>query len=99
MDCTRPVNIPPLVAAIKQLQRDEPRLRVHRVYHGCVVEGFGRRSVLQVQVCNLSYAGCDSISTYAFSSGVLLSIAEAVELLLDLKGNPRDGVTVLSVSG
>lgn len=95
VDCARPVNIPPLVAATKQLQGDEPRLRVHRVYHGSVVEGFGRRSVLQVQGCNLGCIACNSVQTHSFSSGVLLSIPEVVELVLDPAGEPRDGVTVL----
>lgn len=95
VDCARPVNVPPLVARIRQLPADEPRLRVHRIYHGSVVEGFGRRSVLQVQGCNLACAGCNSVSTHAFNGGVLLSIGEAAELLLDPTGEPRDGVTVL----
>lgn len=95
VDCARPINIPPLVAPTEQLQAFEPSLRVHRVYHGSVVEGFGRRSVLQVQGCNLACAGCNSVSTHAFDGGVWLSIAEAMELLLDPVGSPRDGVTIL----
>lgn len=96
VDCARPVNIPPLKGATKQQRAGEPHfLRVHRVYHGSVVEGFGRRSVLQTQGCNLACASCNSRQTHSFSGGVLLSIAEAVELLLDPTGEPRDGVTVL----
>ncbi len=71
------------------------RVRVHRVYHGSVVDGPGRRSVLQMQGCPLRCPGCYVPETHEPGGGVELSAGEAVDLLLDPAGEPRDGATVL----
>ncbi len=71
------------------------RVRVHRVYHGSVVDGPSRRSVLQVQGCPIRCPGCYVPETHDPDGGVQLLVREALELLLDPAGEPRDGVTVL----
>lgn len=95
VNCARPVNVPPAISASKNVGKDEPQLRVFRVYHGSVVEGFGRRSVVQLQGCERRCVGCYVPETHDTHGGVLMGIIEVVELLLDAAGEPRDGVTIL----
>lgn len=95
VNCARPVNTPPTVTARSVPAQDEPTLRVHRIYHGSVVEGPGRRSVAQLQGCVKKCVGCFVEETHPLDGGVSMSVSEVVELLLDPGGNPRDGVTVL----
>ncbi len=84
------------IASVKQATASvDVRVRVYRVYHGSVVDGPGRRSVLQVQGCPLRCPGCYVAQTHDPAGGVELSVGEALELLLDPSGEPRDGVTIL----
>jgi len=95
VNCARPVNVPPARRVSVKVGCDEPSMRVHRIYHGSVVEGPGRRSVLQLMGCTLRCPGCHTPETHPVDGGVLISVAEVVDLLLDPEGHPRDGVTVL----
>lgn len=95
VNCARPINEPPLKFSQIQRPSKEPTLRVYRIYHHSVVEGPGRRSVIQLQGCNLRCQACYVPETHSLDGGVELTISEAVELLLDKRGEPRDGVTVL----
>jgi anaerobic ribonucleoside-triphosphate reductase activating protein len=95
VNCARPVNAPPVVRFRSVQAQDGPTLRVFRVYHNSVVEGPGRRSVVQLAGCNLLCPGCHTPETHPTDGGVLMTIGEIVELLLDPVGSPRDGVTVL----
>jgi anaerobic ribonucleoside-triphosphate reductase activating protein len=95
VNCARPVNVPPTRIVRARVGCDEPSLRVHRIYHGSVVEGPGRRSVLQLMGCTLRCPGCHTPETHPVDGGVLMSVGEVVDLLLDQEGAPRDGVTIL----
>jgi anaerobic ribonucleoside-triphosphate reductase activating protein len=95
VNCARPVNAPPALRSRSTQEKDGPTLRVFRVYHNSVVEGPGRRSVVQLAGCNLFCPGCHTPETHPTDGGVLMSIGEIVEMLLDPVGTPRDGVTVL----
>lgn len=95
VNCARPVNAPPTVETRPPAAPGEPILRVYRIYHGSVVEGPGRRSVVQLAGCNLRCQGCYVGEALEIGSGVRMSIGETVRLLLDPTGAPRDGVTVL----
>ncbi len=95
VNCARPVNAPPTVAARPVAAQEEPTLRVYRIYHNSVVEGPGRRSVVQLMGCALRCAGCHTPETHPTDGGALMGVGEIVELLLDPSGEPRDGVTVL----
>ncbi len=97
VNCARPIGVPPLrntVSPVTQL-KDEESLQVFRIYHGSVVEGPGRRSVVQLSGCPLKCVGCFSIETHSYEAGVRMSVGEVVTLLLDCIGEPRDGVSVL----
>ena len=95
VNCARPVDAPPTVGTHLVASHCEPTLRVYRVYHGSVVEGPGRRSVVQLAGCNLRCQGCYVGEALESDSGVEMSVGETIKLLLDPTGSPRDGVTVL----
>ena len=95
VNCARPARVPPFSVLSTDEQPDEPSLRVFRIYHNSVVDGPGRRSVVQLAGCLLRCAGCYVPETHDVKGGVLMGISEVVELLLDPQGEPRDGVTIL----
>jgi len=95
VNCARPINIEPLRLSSAQAMNGEPSLRVFRIYHNSVVEGPGRRSVLQTAGCLLHCAGCIAVETWPLDSGVEMEVREVVERVLNPEGEPRAGVTVL----
>ena len=95
INCARPINIEPLRTSSSRVANDEPSLRVFRIYHNSVVEGPGRRSVLQTAGCLLRCIGCHAVETHPMGSGVEMNAAEILERLLAPEGEPRDGVTIL----
>jgi anaerobic ribonucleoside-triphosphate reductase activating protein len=95
VNCARPISIQPLRNSPARISNDEPSLRVFRIYHNSVVEGPGRRSVLQTVGCNLRCPGCHVPETHDLQGGVEMRISEIIELLLVPEGEPRDGVTIL----
>jgi anaerobic ribonucleoside-triphosphate reductase activating protein len=95
VNCARPINIEPFRRSSAHLLVDEPSLRVFRIYHNSVVEGPGRRSVLQTAGCLQRCPGCFVPETHSIHGGVEMKVSEIVELLLAPEGEPRDGVTIL----
>ena len=95
INCARPINIELLRLSSSHTANGEPSLRVFRVYHNSVVEGPGRRSVLQTAGCLLRCIGCHAVETHPMDSGVEMNAAEILERLLAPEGEPRDGVTIL----
>jgi len=94
LSCARPplvAELPPPAAT----NRCGLNLRVASIYHGSVIEGPGRRSVVQLQGCPIRCAGCVVPETHDPAGGVPLSIGHIVQTVLDRVGEPRDGVTVL----
>lgn len=95
VNCAKPINAPPLTITRTKQSLREPTLRVYRIYHNSVVEGPGRRSVIQLQGCTRYCEGCYATETFDVNGGAQLTISEAARLLLDKEGEPRDGITVL----
>jgi anaerobic ribonucleoside-triphosphate reductase activating protein len=95
VNCARPINIEPLRLSLAHAVNNEPSLRVFRIYHNSVVEGTGRRSVVQTAGCLLRCVNCFAVETWPLDSGVEMGVREVVERVLDPMGEPRDGVTVL----
>ncbi len=54
VNCARPLNSVPLSS---QADTDDPTIRVARLYHGSVVDGPRRRSVVQFQGCPIRCQG------------------------------------------
>lgn len=95
VNCARPLDSSPMRTLPILPTTTEPSLRVHRIYHHSVVEGPGRRSVLQVSGCEHFCPGCYVPETHAMNGGVRLSIPEIATQLLAHEGAPRDGITIL----
>ena len=94
VNCARPLHYQPF-NHVNVTTDAEPTLRVYRIYHGSVVKGFGRRSVVQLAGCWQRCIGCFVPETHPLDSGVTMSVRELVSLLLANEGEPRDGVTVI----
>jgi len=95
VNCARPINIQTLRNKPAHISNGEPSLRVFRIYHNSVVEGPGRRSVLQTAGCNIRCPGCHVPETHDLQGGVEMKVSGIIELLLAPEGEPRDGVTIL----
>ncbi len=96
VNCARPIGIPPIGNNVAMSsEAEDERIRIFRIYHHSVVEGPGRRSVVQFSGCDRRCIGCHAFEAFARDSGALLSISEVVEMMLASDGEPRDGVTIL----
>jgi anaerobic ribonucleoside-triphosphate reductase activating protein len=95
VNCARPLTSPSLPAGGAPPAAAKPCLRVVRLYHGSVVEGPGRRSVVQTGGCIHHCPDCYASETHPLDAGVLLPVTTIVTALLDPGGTPRDGITVL----
>lgn len=91
VNCARPLASAPLPSPTA----GGPTLRVARIYHGSVVDGPGRRSVVQLQGCPIRCPGCYVPETHDPAGGVALTVTAIVASLLEQAGQPRDGVTVI----
>ena len=69
-------------------------LYLFRLYHDSIVDGFGRRSVVQVAGCSIRCIGCYVPETHERENGRLTSIEEIVAAI-DRERERHDGVTVL----
>lgn len=94
VNCARPLDSSPM-NPLPILSTTEPCLRVHRIYHHSVVEGPGRRSVVQTAGCARFCPGCFVPETFDLNGGVLLHISHLAAQLLADEGAPRDGITIL----
>jgi anaerobic ribonucleoside-triphosphate reductase activating protein len=95
IDCARPINIEPLRNSSASTSTGEPFLRVFRIYHNSVVEGPGRRSVIQTAGCLTKCSNCFVPETHDVDGGVEMTVGEIIKRLLDPQGEPRDGVAIL----
>ena len=93
LGCGLPRAAPPVAAP--RVAHHAPIVRVHRVYHGSLVDGPGRRSVLQVQGCTRACPGCHAGPTHDPRGGQPWDAESVAGTLLDAAGAPRDGVTLL----
>jgi anaerobic ribonucleoside-triphosphate reductase activating protein len=95
LDCARPLVTVPLPSPSATTEATNPKLRALRLYHHSVVEGPGRRSVLQMVGCPLGCKLCFVPESHDPLGGVLLDIDCLVTALLDPAGEPRDGISIL----
>jgi anaerobic ribonucleoside-triphosphate reductase activating protein len=93
VNCAQPLALAPLPPPVITTG---PALHVVGLWHGSVVEGPGRRSVLQVQGCPLRCSpACYVPTSHAFDTGAVLPVEVLLEALLDPLGEPRDGASVI----
>ena len=86
LNCAQPLATAPLPVSGSVVC--DPVLRVASLYHSSVVEGPGRRSVLQVQGCPLLCSlACFVPETHSLDDGVVLPVNVLIEALLDPLGH------------
>lgn len=96
VNCARPAYRPPLPDAVITPGAEQlGHVQTFCIYHNSVVEGPGRRSVLQMSGCGQCCTGCFVPETWPRDAGKLLPIKQVIELILAPEGEPRDGVTIL----
>lgn len=69
-------------------------LCLYRLYHNSVVDGPGRRSVVQVAGCSIRCPGCYVPQTHERDNGALFSITSIVKEIVANRA-AHDGVTIL----
>ncbi len=67
---------------------------LYRLYHNSVVDGPGRRSVIQVSGCSIQCIGCHVPQTHRRENGKLVPIHSVVDEITDERDG-HDGVTIL----
>lgn len=95
LNCARPLAASVVNEPKPELVTALPTLRVHRIYHHSVIEGPGRRSVLQVAGCERRCPGCYVPETHDVKGGTVLSVTKIAAQLLAEAGASRDGITIL----
>lgn len=73
---------------------DNQSIWLYRVYHNSVVDGPGRRSVVQVSGCSIRCPGCYVPDTHDRNNGKLVSVSSVVREVLS-RSAEHDGVTIL----
>ncbi|HLG69874.1 MAG TPA: 4Fe-4S single cluster domain-containing protein [Chloroflexota bacterium] len=91
LNCGKPLADTVLMPANQTL----PLVRIAGVYHGSLVDGPGRRSVVRFQGCPIRCPGCYVPETHSLTGGMSVSIASVAGELTGERGVPRDGVTIL----
>jgi len=76
------------------LKDDCHNIWLHRIYHNSVVDGPGRRSVVQVAGCSIRCPGCYVPETHNRENGKLAAVASIVEEIIANR-HQHDGVTIL----
>ena len=98
LNCARPISKAEKSAADISGETVEASSSQHihlfRLYHDSTVDGFGRRSVVQVAGCSIRCAGCYVPETHERTNGRLTSIDEIIAEI-DAHSNRHDGVSVL----
>src|SRR5687767_7765387 len=102
LNCAKPSERSPRNLTILQSQSASPdgaegdthSIWLYRLYHNSVVDGPGRRSVVQVAGCSIRCPGCYVPQTHEPGNGTLVSIATIVSEIVKNQVN-HDGVTIL----
>lgn len=75
-------------------ESDNFSIWLYQLYHGSVVDGPGRRSVIQVSGCSIRCIGCSVPRTHRKENGTLTPIHSIVDEII-AKRDVHDGVTIL----
>lgn len=101
LNCAKPAEnkrhlpvLQPHYASREQRGSDEFSIWLYRLYHNSVVDGPGRRSVVQTAGCSIRCIGCHIPQTHRTENGTLTSIHSIVDEII-AKRDVHDGVTIL----
>lgn len=101
LNCAKPVEkeryLPVLQTGSTKPHRTDSdgfSIWLYRLYHNSVVDGPGRRSVIQTAGCSLRCRGCAVPQTQTLENGELVSLSSIVAEVLSHR-EEHDGVTIL----
>jgi len=101
LNCARPAEsnkhlpvLQPHHTSSEQPRSNEFSIWMYRLYHSSVVDGPGRRSVIQTAGCSNRCIGCHVPQTHRRENGTLTPIRAIVEEII-AKRDFHDGVTIL----
>lgn len=96
VNCAKPLqaSISKLPETTDSSSDDSQSIWLYCIYHNSVVDGPGRRSVIQVAGCSIRCPGCYVPETHERTNGTRVSISYVVSEILKHKQN-CDGVTIL----
>ncbi|MBX3290059.1 MAG: radical SAM protein [Acidobacteria bacterium] len=101
LNCARPAEkqryLPVLQARSTEPNRPQSEafsIWLYRLYHNSVVDGPGRRSVIQTSGCSLRCRGCIVPKTHQPENGELVSISSIIAEVIAHRDD-HDGVTIL----
>ena len=96
VNCGKPLqkDVAKLPLSTASTCNDNQSIWLHRIYHNSVVDGPGRRSVVQVAGCSIRCPGCYVPETHSRQNGRLVSVSSVVEEVM-LNRYGHDGVTIL----
>lgn len=95
VNCGKPLEEPgPRSQSIATVDPGNHSIWLYRIYHGSVVDGPGRRSVIQVTGCSIRCQGCYVPYTHERSAGKLVPISSIVQEIIANQAN-HDGLTIL----
>lgn len=101
LNCARPAesnrHLPVLQSKYTsgdQIESNEFCLWLYRLYHNSVVDGPGRRSVVQTAGCSIRCIGCHVPQTHRRENGTLTPLHAIVEEIIATR-DAHDGVTIL----
>jgi anaerobic ribonucleoside-triphosphate reductase activating protein len=101
LNCAKPAEkdryLPVLQTGLMKTARTESvpfSIWLYRLYHNSVVDGPGRRSVIQTAGCSLRCRGCTVPQTHTLENGELVSVSSIVAEVVAQRQD-HDGVTIL----
>jgi anaerobic ribonucleoside-triphosphate reductase activating protein len=101
LNCAKPAEkdryLPVLQTGLMKSARTESgpfSIWLYRLYHNSVVDGPGRRSVIQTAGCSLRCRGCTVPQTHTLENGELVSVSSIVTEVVAQRQD-HDGVTIL----
>lgn len=101
LNCAKPAKkerylpvLKPESTKVNLPESDSLSIWLYRLYHNSVVDGPGRRSVVQVSGCSIRCRNCLVPQTHRLENGELVSVSSIVAEVVAHRGE-HDGVTIL----
>lgn len=101
LNCAKPAEkerylpvLQPQPESPTKIESDSFSIWLFRLYHNSVVDGPGRRSVIQTAGCSILCAGCSNPQAQKRENGRLVPISSVIDELLAHRDD-HDGVTIL----
>lgn len=95
VNCGKPVEwVTESIEEVDSIADNSQSVWLYRIYHDSVVDGPGRRSVIQVAGCSIRCKGCYVPDTHDRQNGSLILVGSIVQEIIS-RSRAHDGVTIL----